>query len=199
MTGLVLQLAIGPVFIFIANISLQSGLMHGLAAVLAVTVVDYFYIALAILGIGRVLEAKVAKGVLTCISSFVLIFFGFLMIRRGCFSAFTGNSGLIMNYSAAKSFLSAFALTISSPLTIVFWTGIFTARAEEYSLGRRELPVFAFSAGLATFIFLGLSVIVFSSVKVMVPVEVIQGLNILVGVILIGYGLTRIKFFRVNE
>ena len=50
-TGLVLQLAIGPVFFFVLNISLQRTLVDGLCSVFAVTVVDYFYILLAIVGV----------------------------------------------------------------------------------------------------------------------------------------------------
>ena len=44
LTGLVLQMAIGPVFFFIINIALQKTLYDGFAAVSAVTLVDYFYI-----------------------------------------------------------------------------------------------------------------------------------------------------------
>jgi len=95
--------------------------------------------------------------------------------------------------SAAGSFATAFILTVSSPLTIIFWSGVFTSKAIEYSLDRRGLVIFGLSAGLATFIFLGLSVVILAFLKVLVPVMLIQVLNILVGVVLIGYGLNRLK------
>ena len=57
-TGLILQLAIGPVFFFIINLVLQRTFWDGLAGVFAVTLVDYFYITLAIVGIGKLLERK---------------------------------------------------------------------------------------------------------------------------------------------
>ena len=60
-TGLILQLAIGPVFFFIVNLTLRKTIFDGLAGVLAVTLVDYFYIALAIFGIGKLLENKKVK------------------------------------------------------------------------------------------------------------------------------------------
>lgn len=59
--GLVLQLAVGPVFFFIINLVLQKSIFDGLAGVLAVTIVDYFYIILAIFGIGKLLENKKVK------------------------------------------------------------------------------------------------------------------------------------------
>ena len=58
MTGLLLQLALGPVFFFIINLTLQRTILDGLIAVIAVTIVDYIYITLAILGIGSLLKKK---------------------------------------------------------------------------------------------------------------------------------------------
>ena len=193
MTGLVLQLAIGPVFIFIVNTAIQGGPESGMAAVAAVTIVDYLYIVLAVSGIGKLLEKQKKRHILTLVSSAVLIFFGALMIKRGFsyFYTYSGTAG--MNYGAVKSFISAFILTISSPLTIVFWAGVFTAKAAEYSLGKRKLIVFGLSAGLATLIFLGISVVLFSIIRAMVPDMAIRLLNIAVGAVLIGYGVLRIK------
>src|SRR3990167_8807943 len=81
LTGLILQTAIGPVFFFIINLALQRSLYDGLAAVAAVTLVDYFYISLAILGIGKLLEKKKVKKAFGIISSIVLMIFGFVIIK----------------------------------------------------------------------------------------------------------------------
>lgn len=56
LTGLILQLAVGPVFFFIINLTLQKTLLDGIVGVSAVTLVDYFYITLAIVGVGKLLE-----------------------------------------------------------------------------------------------------------------------------------------------
>lgn len=199
MTGLVLQLAVGPVFIFIVNIAMQGSLAGAFSAVLAVTIVDYLYITLAILGIGKLLEDKGRKRVLTVASSAVLIVFGFLMIRKGISFFYTECISTEVNLSIAGSFASAFILTASSPLTIVFWSGVFTSKAIEYSLVRRELVIFGLSAGLATFIFLGISAIILSFLKVLVPAVLIQALNILAGVVLTGYGVLRIRHFKYEK
>src|SRR3989338_9635069 len=80
-TGLILQLAIGPVFFFIINLTLQKTIFDGLIAVLAVTIVDYFYITLAILGIGKFLIKEKVKKIFVIVSSVVLIVFGFIIIK----------------------------------------------------------------------------------------------------------------------
>lgn len=65
LTGLILQTAIGAVFFFIINLALQRSLYDGLVAVVAVTLVDYFYISLAILGIGKLLVFGLSVGLAT--------------------------------------------------------------------------------------------------------------------------------------
>lgn len=191
-TGLILQLAIGPVFIFIANIAFQRGLMSALSAVIAVTIVDYLYIILAIIGIGKILEKDKIKKAFAIISSVILVIFGLLMVEKGIGFVQNNTQGAIIDKGLRESFISSFVLTISSPLTIVFWTSVFSAKTLEYSMNKKELTVFGFASGFATFLFLGLSITVLSLIKTVIPDRLIQILNILVGLLLIGYGVKNI-------
>lgn len=190
-TGLVLQFAIGPVFFFIINLVLQKSIFDGLAGVLAVTIVDYFYITLAIFGIGKLLENKKVKKMFGNISSIVLIIFGIIIIK----GIMGGDISATINTNSTNllsSFMSVFLLTISSPMTIIFFTSIFTAKALEYNYTKKELFIFGFGTGLATFLFMGTSVILFSLVKGGVPILLIQILNLMVGCLLVGYGGIRL-------
>ena len=191
LTGLLLQLAIGPVFFFILNLTLQRTILNGLIAVFAVTIVDYFYITLAILGIGHFLENKRVKKIFGIVSSIVLIIFGVIIIRDVIGTDIstdldTNSSNLF------TSFTSVFFLTISSPMTIVFFTSLFAAKAVEYNYTKRKLLIFGLATGSATFLFLGTSVILFSLIGGAIPIIVIRILNILVGILLIGYGTIRL-------
>jgi len=162
-----------------------------LIAVLAVTIVDYLYITLSILGIGKLLENKKTKNLFGITSSVVLILFGAIIIK-GIIDNGLSAAVNIESVSLLSSFLSVFILTISSPMTIVFFTSIFTTKAVEYNYTKKELYIFGFSVGSATFLFMGLSVILFSLLKQSVPIALIKILNLLVGVVLIGYGVVRI-------
>lgn len=198
-TGLFLQLAIGPVFFYIVNLTLQKSFYDGLVAVLAVTIVDYLYITLSIIGIGKLLEKKKTKNVFGIISSIVLIIFGAIIIKGIATNDLSATVD-IKSVSILSSFLSVFFLTISSPMTIVFFTSIFTAKAVEHNYTKRDLYIFGFSVGSATFLFMGLSVILFSLLKQSVPIALIQVLNLLVGVVLIGYGIMRlIKILKLKK
>lgn len=197
-TGLVLQLAVGPVFFFIVNLALQKSFFDGLAGVWAVTIVDYFYITLAIFGIGKLLENKKVKKVFGIISSVVLIIFGIFIIK-GIVSSDISTSTITSSTNLLSSFVSVFLLTISSPMTIVFFTSIFTSKALEYNYTKKELLIFGFGTGLATFLFMGTSVILFSLIKEGVPLLLIQILNITVGCSLIGYGGIRLIKILINK
>ena len=141
LTGLVLQLAIGPVFFFIINISLQNTLLDGLAGVMAVTLVDYLYITLAIVGVGKLLETQKCKKIFGIVSSIVLIVFGVMLVRsilsNGIVAPITTHS-----INLVTSFASVFVLTISSPMTIVWYTSLFTAKAIAYNYKKKELVLF---------------------------------------------------------
>ncbi|WP_334139643.1 LysE family transporter [Thermovirga lienii] len=196
LTGLILQAAIGPVFFFVVSLVLQAGAFAGLAAVAAVTMVDYLYITLAILGVGKLLEKDKFKRIFGLVSSVVLILFGLSIAASGGGVGFSSNL-VPGKWGLISSFASAFILTISSPLTIVFFTGLFAAKALEHDYKKRELWIFGLSAGSATFLFLGTSVVLFSMFAGSVPASLVKVLNLIVGALLVFYGLVRgVKIFR---
>jgi threonine/homoserine/homoserine lactone efflux protein len=192
LTGLILQIAIGPVFFFILNLSIQKTVVDGLFAVIAVTLADYIFIALAVLGVGKLLEKPKMKIVLGLTSSVVLIIFGIIMILSIDPNTQIGNSNTLAESNYLSSFVSAFLLTISSPLTIVFWTSLFAAKAIEKGYAQKQLILFGISAGLATFVFLGASVTLLSIVRASIPLALLGILNAVVGLLLIIYGVIRL-------
>jgi len=192
LTGLILQIAIGPVFFYILNLSLQRTVTDGLFAVLAVTIVDYIFIALAVLGVGKLLEKHRIKFILGVISSLVLILFGVIMILSINRSSGISNPNVLVESNYTASFISAFLLTISSPLTIVFWTSLFAAKAIENGYAQMELVFFGAAAGLATLLFLGASVTLLSIFRASIPLTLLGVLNSAVGSLLIIYGTIRL-------
>lgn len=192
LTGLLLQIAIGPVFFFILNISLQRTVIDGLLAVIAVTLADYIFIALAILGIGKLLEKPKIKLTLGVISSLVLIVFGVIMILSISRSSGISSPEVLVESNYTASFISAFLLTISSPLTIVFWTSLFAAKAIENGYAQKELVFFGAAAGLATLFFLGSSITLLSIFKASIPFTLLGILNSAVGSLLMIYGTIRL-------
>jgi threonine/homoserine/homoserine lactone efflux protein len=199
LTGLILQIAIGPVFFFILNISLQKTVIDGLFAISAVTLVDYIFIALAVLGVGKLLEKPKIKHALGIISSLVLILFGIIMILSINQSNQVTSPNNLIESNYVSSFISAFILTISSPLTIVFWTSLFATKAIEKGYAQKQLIFFGIAAGLATLVFLGSSVTLLSIFRASIPLALLRVLNTAVGLLLIIYGVIRLCKIAINR
>ncbi len=184
-----MQLAIGPVFFFILGITVNSNFINVLIAITAVTLVDYIYIALSLLGLSKIIEKERIKKVVGIISSFVLIGFSILLLKNAL-NSFSLNSNAAQ-WTPATSFLSCFFLTITSPLTIVFWTGIFSAKAIEYKFTKQQLIVFGIGAGCATFVFMFTTMLLISIFKTNISIKIIQILNTFVGLFLLYYAFSR--------
>ena len=193
-TGMILQLAIGPIFLYVAGITIEQSAAEGLAAVLAVTLVDFLFIACAIMGVGKLLEQEKIKRMMGICSSLVLCYFGFMMFRESISAGATTILAESLQGSVFTSFVKAFFLTVSSPLTVIFWTGIFTARSIEKGFNRKQLWVFGLAAGMTTPLFLGGSVLVFSALRSSISLVFAGALNMIVGMILMLYGV--IRFFK---
>ena len=191
LTGLLLQVAIGPVFFYILNLALAGSLLDVLAAIGAAVLVDYLYIILAILGVGKALEKERVKTGLGIAGGIILCLFGWMMIRDPLTSS-DGAGFILKSVNPGSSFLSTFLLTISSPLTIVFWTGVFATRGVQKSYSQNELIPFGIGAGLATLVFLGSSISLLRSAAFFIPDDLIRYLNSGVGIILMLYGVIRL-------
>lgn len=197
LTGLFLQLALGPVFFYIFGITVDSNYINSLSGILAVTIVDYIYIVLSLIGVGALLQKDKIKKIFGSVSSVILMLFGLMMLYKGLvFINDAGHAGSVA-WTPVNSFTSCFILTVSSPLTIVFWTSVFSAKAIEKNYEKKHLVIFGIGTGLSTFLFLSLSMMILSLVKSTIPGLIVQILNCMVGFVLIYYGITRtIKTIR---
>lgn len=69
---MLLQLAVGPMCLIVFNTAKNAGLRVALSLVLAIALVDAFYITLAGLGASKLLESDRAKHVFRIVGSVVL-------------------------------------------------------------------------------------------------------------------------------
>lgn len=187
--GLLLQIAVGPLCIYIIKTALSSGFMAAFSGVLAVTLADAIFVALALLGIGGLVSSDRAKAVMRVLGGAVILLFGLAIFLSGfgvslipAFSADVGQSG-------ASVFVTALVLTLSSPLTIVFWAGVFGTRLAEDDGSLLGTVLFGAGAVLSTLVSLTLVAAVAGLfARAMTPMAV-RVLNWLAGLVLIGFGL----------
>ena len=182
--GMILQLAVGPVCLLVFNTANVRGISNGLLVMLSVVLVDTIFIAASLLGISSIIDKPRIRLILKIISGFVLIWFGLEMVGFHSISniATTNNN----------PFLTGFIMTISNPLTIIFWGSVFIKQVFEKEYNTSELRFFALGCILATFLFLSLVAILGGLLGSFLSTNILRILNILVGLILIYFGIKTI-------
>ncbi len=186
--GMILQLAVGPICLFIFNLASNKGFLQAESAVLAVVTIDATYILLALLGIGTLIEKKQIKSGLTIFGSIIIAIFGLNTILEvlgwHVLPSLKINPAL-MNHS----FLNGLILTAGNPLTILFWAGIFSTKVTAERLTKQEVYYFGLGAVLATLFFLTAISVVGSFTRYFLPVIVTKVLNLIVGFTLLYFSV----------
>ena len=187
--GMLLQVAVGPMCLMVFHTSATYGIAYGLVVMLSVALVDAIFIALASVGIAAFISKPSVKTAFKFLGGAVLVLFGVSMIAEAFEISLLPNIALFANVSSQNLFLQGFFLTASNPITILFWSGLFSTRMLEDDWDKKQLFFFAFGCVLSTLVFLSAVAYLGSVLSGFLPMIVIQVLNILVGVVLIFFGL----------
>ncbi len=184
--GSLLQLAVGPVCIFIFNTSINSGILAGLSAVLGAYIIDSLYILLSIVGIYTLLKER--EQILKWTGVVILMGFGIMTIYNALSSS-VDTTRLVEVNSPAQAFILSVILTSSSPLTILFWSGVFSTKVIEEKYTKKDQILFGIGAALTTPVYQGIVVFIGQFTSRFLSTTYISVLNCLVGVILIIFAL----------
>jgi len=188
--GMLLQIAIGPVCLLILQTAIASGFATAESGVLAVVLVDALFIFAAIWGIGALFTRfPQTKTILKFFGGLVLILFGLSSILGLFGIALIPGLNISTHAGSGSFFATMLVLTLSNPLTILFWAGVFSTKLAEENFQRGQVYAFGGGAVLSTAFFLSLVSFLGSLAKAHVPAEFIQILNLIVGLVLIGFGL----------
>ena len=197
--GMLLQIAIGPVCMFILNTAINTNFLNSFIAVIAVALVDSVYIILAVIGVVSFIKDEKYQFTFKIFSFTVVFLFGINIIISSFGINIIPNLNFNIGSRINNSFIYAFILTASNPLTILFWAGVFSSKVTEYGLKRIELFYFGFGCICSTFIFLSFVGLLGLFFHYYLPKEIIAGLNFIVGIILIYFSFRILRKKRVKE
>ena len=190
--GLMLQLAVGPICLFIFNLGSYNIITISLTGVLGVALVDAFYILLAIYGIGELIKKDKIRSILKYGGALILILFGIKFIFDGILSSYAPLT-MPTDYQVQKVFFESIIFTAANPLTIVVWAGIFSSKLSEENIVKKDAYLFGTGLVLSTITFLAGIALIGNITKTFLPQLIITFLNIIVGMAIIGYGIKQIK------
>ena len=189
--GTLLQIAVGPVCLFVFRTAATSGFLAAEAAVLAVTLADTLYVAAALLGVGTIIEKnRPARSIFRYLGgAAVITLFGISSILGAFGVNIILGIGGMAETTSESAFINALLLTLSSPLTIVFWAGIFTAKITSGETDGEEVYYFAAGAILSTPVFMSFAAAAGVLTGSFLPGSLIAALNAAVGAVLVFFGI----------
>ncbi|WP_075981958.1 LysE family transporter [Bacillus massilinigeriensis] len=186
--GLSLAAPIGPINAAQLDKGIKQGFMHAWVLGLGAALADAVYMLTVYLGVVHFLETPFMKTFLWLFGFFVLIYTGVeSLLSAGKFISNNRNK----SDSKLKSFLSGFFMSISNPLTILFWLGIYGSvlakTASVYANGQLIMYSSAIFIGIITW---DISMAALSSsFRKLLTTKLLTIISILSGLSMIGFGL----------
>ena len=187
--GMLLHLAVGPICLLVLNTSAGVGFVQTLPLVAAVTLADALYVTLSCLGVAAIVSRPRVKAVIRAVGCAVLVLFGTDTLLNAFGVPLIPGVRLFSDVSGGSLFVKGLLLTLSNPLTILFWSGMLTAKVMENMWGKGELASFAAGCVLATVVFLTAVAAAGGMLGGVMPKIVITVLNAAVGAVLIYFGV----------
>lgn len=186
--GLSLAAPIGPINAAQMDKGIKHGFLNAWVLGLGSVIADIFYMLLVFLGFSQFIEIPIVKMFLWLFGFFVLVYTGVEgLMGAGKVVLSNGNR----DASLTKSFITGFFMSISNPLTILFWLGIYgsvlakTATMYEHT----ELLYFSSAIILGLVIWDVCMAAVASSFRKLLTTKLLTIITIISSISLIGFGL----------
>lgn len=187
--GLTLAAPIGPVNVEIIKRGLDSGFRQAILTGAGAMCADATYLILIFFGLTAFLDNAMIKIFLGIAGSFILIYLGAVSVKEFLGAAATKANPTRRLFKS--SFAAGFALAISSPMTIVWWTGVFGALLSSQTHTQANLSAFFSCLTILTGCFLW----VFSLAcmlhwgKKFINDKITGLISLIAGIFLIGFGI----------
>ena len=200
-TGFILSIMIGPVFFVLLETSIRKGVKAAIAFDLGVLLNDIVYILIAFVFYNQVKDlsegddnsvVRICGGILFTIYGVV----NFMKKVKDTKVDVVDSTESAMGYIILG--LKGFLLNLANPMVVFYWFSVMTLGAEDAAEAAAEG-----GSGYSMFIFLGAILITFFSIDLLkiigakklrplVTKNLLQGLNRLIGIVFVGFGVVLI-------
>lgn len=186
--GISLAAPIGPVNAAQITKGIYGGFRHAWLVGLGAMLADAIYMLIVYLGVFHFLETPFMQTLLWSFGCFVLIYTGFDSIVNAGKEVKMKN---VKEKSLKKSFFYGFLLSITNPLSMLFWLGIFGSvlakTVSTYDINHIILYSLAIFVGL--FIWDVTMAFIASSFRKILTTKLLGAISIISGTSLIGFGV----------
>lgn len=145
LVGLLASIPLGPIGVLIIQRTLSKGRFSGFASGIGAALSDTIYAIIAGFSLGVIIDfVKERESLLQLIGSLVLLLFGLFIVSSNPVKALRKQNRASSNYF--QDFFTTFLITLSNPVILFLFLGIFTG----FSLleSRGSINVFSIIAGI---------------------------------------------------
>ena len=182
--GISLAAPVGPVNIEVIKKGLQYGFFPAFLTSLGAVSADTTYLILVYLGLAHFIAIPLVKGMIWCLGAVVLLYLGYGSVKTSSETLVTRDE------KPRNSFITGYMITISNPMTIVWWLGVFgslLASMGDISRINAFLNSLTIVIGVVLW-FLALSLLLHWGRRV-VNETTTRYISVVAGIVLIGFGL----------
>ena len=184
--GLILQISVGPVCIAVLHKGIAQGFVHAFAMAWGAALVDTLYISLSMVGVSALLRFESARLAIGIGGALLLLVFGTRYLRAPANIAEAQHR----SESPLKSFAYGIVLTLTNPLTILFWAGVLGDMMSTHTFDQpRGTVYFAIGCVSATLLFLTAVAFAGHLLERLLDERLALWLNRAVGLFLIGFAI----------
>nr|WP_241734804.1 LysE family transporter [Paenibacillus alvei] len=188
MLGLSLAAPIGPINAAQMDRGIRGGFLHAWLVGLGAMAADGVFMLLVYFGVIHFLSIPFMKTFLLLFGFFILTYIGIESLIN---SGKIGNEMRSSKESLAKSFSAGFIMSISNPLSILFWVGIYGSVLADMIAKYNAKEVLLYSSAIMAGILLWdvLMALVASMFRKFLTGRLLAAISIISGLSLIGFGL----------
>ena len=191
--GLILSVAVGPVFFALVKTSLQKGFKAGVCVAIGVSLSDMCYVVLAYFGVSQFFDNPMVKEQMAFVGGMVIITFGIITIITKP-KGYTNGSEVMTKSNYVKQILKGVLINAINPAVLLFWLGVMSLASVDYDFTPNKIIIF-FASILITVFTLDLSKVYLANrLRNLVTPKVMRWLFLFVGLALIVFGV-KLMFF----
>jgi threonine/homoserine/homoserine lactone efflux protein len=188
--GVVLAFLVGPVFFSIIQTSVEKGFLKGALVALGVSISDILYVVVCYFGLVQFFQNPQFRTYMAYVGGAILILFGlyYLMVKsRRSLQADVPVSNERKTY---RYIMKGFIINGLSPMVLIFWIGTISVASINFGYSKGLEFFLFFAAVLVTVLATDLlKAYLADKVRTLVTPKSIMVMNIILGVVMIGFGV----------
>jgi threonine/homoserine/homoserine lactone efflux protein len=188
--GVVLAFLVGPVFFSIIQTSVERGFLKGALVAVGVSISDILYVVICYFGLVQFFQNPHFRTYMAYVGGAILILFGlyYLMVKsRRSLQADVPVSNERKTY---RYIMKGFIINGLSPMVLIFWIGTISVASLNFGYSKGLEFFLFFAAVLVTVLATDLlKAYLADKVRTLVTPKSIMVMNIILGVVMIGFGV----------